>query len=95
MPYSDEEINWIYDRTSGRCFYCHKRLSFKNYGEVGAFGAWEVDHFIPIASRGADQPKNWVPACIECNTAKSDFLPWEFDPYRFDKSVRDPDNYLR
>src|SRR5574341_373946 len=94
MPYSDGEINWVYDRGGGMCFYCGMRLSFHNHGKVGERGAWEVDHFIPRASRGAHQPYNWVAACVDCNTRKSDLLPWEFDPERFFPGDRDADNYL-
>ena len=94
MAYSEDEVNYAYDRTRGYCFYCEKRLSFDNYGEVGTVGAWEVDHFIPLASGGANQPYNWVPACVDCNTAKSDLLPWEFCPDRFVHSERDPEKYI-
>ena len=94
MSYYNDEVNWVYDRTDGYCFYCDIKISFKNYGRVGGRGAWEVDHFIPIVSRGAHQPYNWVPACISCNTEKGNLLPWEFDPVVFFSGDRDPDNYI-
>jgi 5-methylcytosine-specific restriction endonuclease McrA len=94
MNYIDEELNDVYDRTAGYCFYCGIKLPFVNYGRVGEKGAWEVDHFIPVASGGAHQPYNWVPACISCNTEKADLLPWQFDPQRFRLGDRDPENYL-
>jgi len=94
VAYSDDDINWIYDRADGRCFYCGMRLSFHKYGKVGERGAWEADHFYPVVSGGAHQPYNWVPACIDCNTRKSDHFPWEFDPERFAHGDRNPDNYL-
>ncbi len=94
MAYTEDDVNWVYDRTGGRCLYCGMALSFKNYGAVGAHGAWEIDHFVPLASRGADQPYNWVAACVGCNTAKSDLFPWEFQPRRFRRNDRDPDNYV-
>lgn len=94
MGYTDDELNFIYDRTEGRCFYCGMQLSFTNYGKVGNKGAWEVDHFIPIASNGAHQLSNWVPACVHCNTEKSDSLPWDFEPDRFEQGNRDPENYI-
>jgi len=53
-----------------------------------------VDHFIPLAAGGADQPYNWVPACVDCNTRKSDLFPWEFEPETFATGDRDPANYL-
>lgn len=94
MGYNDEYVNWVYDRTRGQCFYCGITLSFKNYGIVGNKGAWEIDHFIPIASKGAHQPHNWVPACVNCNTEKSDMLPWKYNPGRFKQGDRDPENYM-
>ncbi len=94
MPYTDKEIEWVYARTRGYCFYCDIQLSFSSYGAVGERGAWEIDHFIPIASNGAHQPYNWVPACVNCNTIKADLLPWEFDPTRFRQNDQDPDNYF-
>lgn len=94
MPYTEEDVNWVYDRTGGACFYCGMRLSFHNYGDVGERGAWEFDHFIPLASGGAHQPYNCVPACVGCNSEKADLLPWDFDPERFDRGDRDPENYL-
>jgi 5-methylcytosine-specific restriction endonuclease McrA len=96
MLYSEEDVNWVYDRTHphGRCFYCCKQLSFANYGIVGAKGAWEIDHFIPLAAGGEDTRRNWVPACVSCNTEKSDFLPWEYMSDRFAKDDRNTGHYL-
>ena len=84
-------INLIYDSTNGYCYYCGKRLSFHNYGAVGARGAWEIDHFIPLSRNGAHQLWNFVPACVDCNTRKSDLMPWEFDPSRFAHGERTAD----
>lgn len=94
MAYSNDELNWVYDRTNGGCFYCGKALSFTNYGKVGKRGAWEVDHFISRRSGGAHKLYNWVAACVACNTGKSDAFPWEFDPDRFRRGDRRPDTYL-
>ena len=94
MAYSNDDLNGVYDFTDGRCYYCGKRISFINYGRVGERGAWEVDHFYPLASNGADQLYNWVPACVDCNTRKGSLLPWKFDPKRFDVGCRDPEDYL-
>lgn len=85
-------INLVYDSTNGYCYYCGKRLSFYNYGVVGARGAWEIDHFIPYSRNGAHQLRNFVPACVDCNTQKSDLMPWEFDPSRFPHGERAADN---
>jgi len=89
-----DDVEWAHHRTEGRCFYCGKQIVLDNYGDVGARGAWEIDHFVPFSRGGADQPHNWVAACVDCNTQKSDLMPWDFEPERFAVGDRDPDNYL-
>lgn len=70
MAFSDEQLNQIYDRTSGYCHLCHKKLGFKNYGILGARGAWEVEHSNPRAKGGTNRINNLYPACISCNRSK-------------------------
>jgi hypothetical protein len=71
MGYSDETLNWIYDRTDGRCHLCSKRLSFFNYAQFGCRGAWEVEHSIPRSRGGTDHLNNLFGACIGCNRSKA------------------------
>lgn len=70
MAFSDEQLNQIYDRTSGYCHICHKKLAFKNYGIVGTRGAWEIEHSNPKAKGGTNRINNLYPACISCNRSK-------------------------
>lgn len=70
MAFKKAELNPIYDRTSGRCHICHKKLAFKNYEAVGSRAAWEVEHSIPQAKGGTDHLNNLYPACISCNRSK-------------------------
>ncbi len=70
MSFSDEELNLIFDRTSGYCHICHKKVAFKNYGTYGARGAWEVEHSIPLSKGGTHRLNNLYPACISCNRSK-------------------------
>lgn len=70
MAFSYEQLNQIYDRTSGYCHICHKKLAFKNYGILGARGAWEVEHSNPRAKGGTNRLNNLFPACISCNRSK-------------------------
>lgn len=70
MAFNEEELNRIYERTSGRCHICHKKLAFKNYGKVGARAAWEVEHSNPQAKGGSNRLNNLYPACISCNRSK-------------------------
>ena len=70
MPYSNLDLIEIFNKTGGRCYHCRKTLARKNYGIVGAKGAWEVDHSNPRALGGTDYLRNLVPSCISCNRSK-------------------------
>ncbi|HAX41290.1 MAG TPA: endonuclease [Solibacterales bacterium] len=61
----------MYDRTSGYCHICRKKLAFRNYGRYGERGAWHVEHSRPRARGGTDHENNLFPACIACNLEKS------------------------
>ena len=71
MRFTDDHLNDIYDRTSGKCHLCGKKLCFRNYGRFGARGAWEVEQSNPKSRGGSDGMNNLHPACISCNRAKN------------------------
>jgi 5-methylcytosine-specific restriction endonuclease McrA len=87
------DLEWIFYRTDGECFYCGKKLCMNNRGFYGGKSAWEADHFVPFSRRGADQPYNFVAACVGCNRAKANLWPWQFDD-RIQPGDRNPENYL-
>lgn len=68
--YSEEDLGAIYDRTSGKCHVCHKKLAFNNYGLPGERAAWEVDHSRAVARGGSDHLNNLFAACVPCNRSK-------------------------
>ena len=68
--WSDDDLNWIYDRTDGCCHLCGRKVHFHNYGCSGRVGAWEVEHSVPRACGGTDHRNNLFPACIPCNRGK-------------------------
>jgi len=70
MRYSNDELNDIYERTSGYCHLCHRKLAFTNYGVPGARGAWEIEHSNPQARGGTSLRRNLYAACIPCNRSK-------------------------
>lgn len=70
MAFVDEMLNLIYDKTTGYCHICHKKLAFKNYGICGERSAWEVEHSKPRANGGTDHLNNLYAACIPCNRSK-------------------------
>lgn len=72
--YSNAELRRVYDRTSGYCHLCGKKLSLTNYSTFGSRGAWEVDHSRARANGGTHHGNNLYPACISCNRSKCDGL---------------------
>lgn len=70
MAYSDDQLERIYDRTSGYCHICHKKLSFVNYAQYGERGAWKVEHSRPKSQGGTSHGNNLFAACISCNRSK-------------------------
>ena len=50
-----------------RCWYCGKRLHGKGH----------IDHFIPLAKGGTNDPGNLRLACASCNLRKGAALPTE------------------
>jgi 5-methylcytosine-specific restriction endonuclease McrA len=72
MAYTDELLSAIYDRTTGYCHICGKKLSFTNYAKPGKRGAWEVEHSVARANGGTGRLNNLYAACIPCNREKRD-----------------------
>lgn len=70
MDFTHYHLSTLYDRTSGYCHICGKKLAYHNHGRFGARGAWEVEHSNPRAKGGTDRLSNLFPACIECNGLK-------------------------
>ncbi|WP_061250483.1 HNH endonuclease [Leptospira interrogans] len=61
---------WKKKKSSGLCHYCGKKFLPEEL---------TMDHLIPIAKGGKSIKANLVPACKECNSAKKNKLPFEFD----------------
>ena len=70
MRIDEEDLNDIFDRTSGKCHLCHKALCFANYARPARRGAWEIEHSKPRAHGGSNRLNNLYAACIECNRSK-------------------------
>lgn len=70
MAFDAERQDAIFRKTDGHCHICRKKLARKNYGTVGARGAWEVEHSTPRAKGGSDHLNNLYAACIPCNRSK-------------------------
>ncbi len=72
MKREEAALRAIYDRTEGQCHICRRRLSFRNYGQFGKRGAWEIEHSIAQARGGTDHGNNLFAAHISCNRSKGD-----------------------
>lgn len=70
MPYSDAQLERIFDRTDGRCHLCHGNLYFDDYAAPVAYGGWEVEHSRPRSRGGTDHSNNLYAACVSCNRSK-------------------------
>jgi hypothetical protein len=70
MPFDHIQLNRIFDRTSGHCHICRKKLCRSNYGCVGKRGAWEVEHSVAQCNGGTHHGNNLYAACCDCNRKK-------------------------
>jgi 5-methylcytosine-specific restriction enzyme A len=63
---------WKRRVAKGICHYCGRPTPPKEL---------TMDHIVPIARGGKSTKSNVVPCCKECNTAKKQLLPIEWDAY--------------
>jgi 5-methylcytosine-specific restriction endonuclease McrA len=70
MFYDERMLRRIYDRTSGKCHLCGRKLAHSNYAQFGRKGAWEVEHSCTRAYGGSDHLNNLFAAHITCNRQK-------------------------
>jgi 5-methylcytosine-specific restriction endonuclease McrA len=67
------ETQWWKRRLAkGICHYCGRRISPKEL---------TMDHIVPISRGGKSSKGNVVPCCKECNNAKKQLLPIEWEVY--------------
>jgi 5-methylcytosine-specific restriction endonuclease McrA len=60
----------IFDEGDGKCHYCATPLTLT--------GRWHVEHKMPKALGGGNEPGNLVASCAPCNHAKRDTTDIEF-----------------
>jgi len=66
--HTEEDIRQQYQLQSGRCHWCG----------IAVDNAYHVDHVVPLARGGSNDPENIVIACPTCNLRKGAKMPDEF-----------------
>lgn len=68
----------LFRRRKGRCRYCWcKTTIYRTAGQLPEDAA-TIDHIIPVAKDGTDEPSNLALACASCNFGKGDMLEDEW-----------------
>lgn len=60
----------IFDASEGKCHYCATPLTLD--------GRWHIEHKMPKALMGGNEPSNLVASCAPCNHKKRDLTAEEF-----------------
>lgn len=60
----------IFNKSEGKCHYCSTPLDLR--------GKWHIEHMMPKALLGSDDPSNLVASCVTCNMKKKDKTAEEF-----------------
>ena len=63
---------WKRRLAKGACYYCRRSFAPKDL---------TMDHIVPISRGGQSTKGNVVPCCKECNNAKKQLLPMEWEQY--------------
>jgi 5-methylcytosine-specific restriction enzyme A len=63
---------WKNRRAQGSCHYCRRRVPPRDL---------TMDHVVPLVRGGRSIKGNVVPCCKDCNTAKRNLLPIEWEAY--------------
>ena len=63
---------WKNRRGAGHCYYCDTSVPPREL---------TMDHIVPLARGGFTNKGNTVPCCKDCNSAKRDLLPVEWEAY--------------
>jgi 5-methylcytosine-specific restriction endonuclease McrA len=72
---------WKNRRAKGLCYYCHRRFPPREL---------TMDHVVPLVRGGKSVRSNLVPCCRECNKAKENLLPLEWQDYLDRLTARTP-----
>lgn len=68
--HTSDDLKLLVRSSNGRCWWCGKLIKGNKY---------HVDHRIPLARGGGNNPENLVISCPRCNLSKNDKLPSEWN----------------
>ena len=63
---------WMRRIQEGECYYCYRKVGRPNL---------TMDHVVPLSRGGKSTKGNVAAACKECNNAKKQLLPMEWEQY--------------
>ena len=69
---------------STECYFCHRKIrtSAAEANNNQYFSKMTLDHLVPQEFGGITTPNNMRPACSNCNSAKDNMYPDEFEMFR-------------
>ena len=69
---------------STECYFCHRKIrtSIAEANNNQYFSKMTLDHLVPQEFGGITTPNNMRPACSNCNSAKDNMYPDEFEMFR-------------
>jgi hypothetical protein len=74
MEHTKQQLKLILQKTNGICRICRgtegPKLNLSSYGNTEGPEGWEVEHLGAKALKGEDNPNNWWPVHIKCNSQK-------------------------
>lgn len=66
--FSGDDIALMFTQQQGRCWYCQESIAEE----------YHIEHRVPLARGGSNDPSNLVLACPSCNLSKGARLPHEW-----------------
>jgi hypothetical protein len=74
LDYNKEQLKLVFQKTNGVCRICRgtegPKLDFTSYGKSEVANGWEVECLKVTNHIIADNPDNWWPVHIKCNSKK-------------------------
>lgn len=73
-----EEWDYAINYFNNKCAYCNNNI-----------GTLHQEHFVPVLSGGPHSKENIIPACVSCNSSKSNKVASDWMLVKFGKEIAD------